>query len=107
MALIDTQPDSPAQRAAKLIREEARHLHSLMKSSHQVMFNAFWHFEGATPQQIADVLAEDTVPLFINGSKLTEIILTQDPNALTEAQYSPPMTVTPHPDGTVTLTPFP
>ena len=98
-SLTDTQIRSRA------IRRESKQLHMVMLSSHQNIYNALW---GASdPQAVLDDLGEAAASLFVTGSKAVDILLSQNPNALTEEQYLPKRAPTLNQDGTVTLAPAP
>lgn len=106
MALIDTtSPLSPVQQAALEVRRQSAYLQSAMLTAHQQIYQTVWSNPNATPQEILDEIGTDAADLFIAGSKLVDIVLTQNPAALTEEQYLPKQAPTLNPDGTVTLAP--
>ncbi len=104
MALIDTtSPLTATQRATNQIREDSARLHLVMLFTHQSIYRTLW--DADDPQAVLDELGADATSLFVSGAKVVEIILGQNPNALTPEQYIPQRVPTFNQNGTVTLAP--
>lgn len=105
MSLITApfETPSPAKIAADIIRSNSFGLWRRMVETQINTFDLVWRNTYATPQEILNELGGDAAELFQHAAALVQCILTVNPTALTEAQWKPPVTVTPNPDGTVTL----
>jgi hypothetical protein len=94
--------DLPAQNklAATILKTADMQFDNLVRS-HNYAMDLFWNSSTATPQQIADALGTNAVPVFQAAGAVATFINTLKPGTIGDNPNIKPFTA--NPDGTVTI----
>jgi hypothetical protein len=95
---------TPAQVAAQTIFDNAPAIYNGWVRDHNLIMNAVWNADGATPQQVADVLGTKAVSSMAVRVAFHNFILSINPAETRLIEVPAWATVTPNVDGTITIT---
>ena len=102
MSILDTNSLTPAEQAARDIKQVIQQTFNTLKGNSTRGFNLLWKNSRATPAQILAVLDTEAAEILRLGAVGVDAINSAKPDSCTLAL---PGGVTINPDGTVTYTP--
>lgn len=101
--------ETPAKRIARQILQRKADCAAYIVSSHQEIFAWLYSSEGVPPADILAELGTNAREIFVRGADIVGFIIGQHtgrPIAQMEPhEYTPPIPITIHDDGTVTINP--
>lgn len=103
MSVLFPQPETPAERTAKLLVSHSREIYSRLVSAFNNGAKIFWTNPDVMPHDVAEALGEDAVEIFQLHAKIGALLAQVNPAAIAEGaavvgefEYNE--------DGTVTIT---
>ncbi len=102
MALLKTRAEKVVDEILAGIEKSAREL----VKTHREGFRRVWE-DQLTPDEVVAQMGNRAGAIMASSWALVQLLLTIDPNIMSESQYMPRRGLTFNPDGTVTLAPPP